>query len=480
MSNELDKQIGKKLGQYESEVDVDALWQTVRPPRRRRPWLLLLLLFGIVALAGGLWWTLGDVTTTGIDQPVATILNEQQSESSMDTGTIADENVENHTVQEQGIAENSFSSKTVNDEQQQGADLPPTFSVQEKSSVAAGNTEITSSNIAGNQQGDPNLIIDELADNTLKNELVEGAMLEENLIAEEHVSDLTQEAESSPQTLNILKEDYIVSVLPTLTASYLSIEQPVLLPSVPTPSVRRRKNDGLFTQIDVAYLAVQRTLEAADSSFSSDWSGRRIGSEKVLEGISADLSIGYRHRNGWQLRGGLGYTKINTVFSQTVTIQTVDTLEGLQTIIFNPDNTTDSVFGPVPFYETSTREKQTYNSFRQWELPLLAGYNFDLGALDLLVETGVRLQLNRTWEGTILNGETENTFQELSEQDWYRSGLNISLQGGVQLVYPLTPKVDILAGGSIRYSLQDFSNDTSPFKERYQLLGGQVSLRYKF
>ena len=56
MSNELDKHISEQLHRYESAVDAEAIWASVKPPRRRRPWLWMLLLLGVLSVAGGSWW----------------------------------------------------------------------------------------------------------------------------------------------------------------------------------------------------------------------------------------------------------------------------------------------------------------------------------------------------------------------------------------------------------------------------------------
>jgi hypothetical protein len=265
----------------------------------------------------------------------------------------------------------------------------------------------------------------------------------------------------------------------TFEAKYAGEKNELVEVTPAATAYRRSKNSPFFAQIDAAYFGLQRKLENKDS-LASDWANERANTEQLLEGLSADLSFGYRSRGGWQFRGGLGYTQLNTLFESTVTTQTVDTVQGLQLLIYGPGNSVDSIFGPVAYYETTTRAVQTYNSIRQWELPLLAGYNFELGRLTLLAEAGVRLQLSRSWEGRVFSPDLENNFQDLSATDWYRTGLGVSLQGGLQLAYPITSKLDVLVGGSIRYNLQDFSGDESPFRERYQLLGGQLSLRYRF
>jgi hypothetical protein len=56
MSNELDKHFGEQLRGYESELDAEALWQAVKPPRRSRWgwWILLIFLVGLGGTA--YWW----------------------------------------------------------------------------------------------------------------------------------------------------------------------------------------------------------------------------------------------------------------------------------------------------------------------------------------------------------------------------------------------------------------------------------------
>lgn len=501
MSNELDRHIGEKLGNYESAVDTDALWQAVQPPRRRRPWgwLLLLLLIG----AGtGFWLTWESDSSAEVITATAESNTSSTSRSSIST-SVADEKKMSSEKERNNLPLSASSSLPV--EEATAVDLRSTVepeNVADLSAKKAGRLENTPMTKAKEELGSAKTISLN-TEQQLENQLV----IESGQTSKDDLSAFP--AEKLEKDVEVLEASNSSTPLPTTNPGFNKNEtggfvKPVAEPLAPIAKLAfdlsylhslpesnhippvdllkgappGRKKQQWFAQMDAAYLFPQRELSAGAVPDSTTLVSDRASREEVLEGISVDLSVGVRRKVGWQLRAGLGYTQINILFSNSVTTQTVDTLDGLQMLVYGPDNSVDSIFGPVPFYETTLREKQTYNSFRQWEVPVLAGYNFELGAVELLIEGGLRMQLNRSWEGEVLYGE--EGLQDLASKDWYRSGLALSLQGGLQLAYPISDKLDVLAGGSVRYSLQDFSRDTAPFKERYQLLGGQVSLRYKF
>lgn len=481
MSNELDKHIGETLGRYESSVDAEALWQAVKPPKKRKPWLWFLLLASVITVAGGLWtWSAMKEQDQVVEDAPAMV---DHTLLSTETDTVL-------STLESGeeVAAIQRQQPTISDPTSTPVETKNTkqFSPATYMTKAAEEKEITTDGItvadklSTRYQEPKEVEIDQaIADLSI----ADNKMIVNSSEQSEEAAMLWSPIENPLLETDTRKERSFV-LTPAIKTLVFGVEHVgknnELIMAIPaTSAYRRSKNSPFFAQIDVAYFGLQRELESKDS-LAGDWASDRTNSEELLEGVSADLSFGYRSQRGWQVRGGLGYTQINTLFGNTVTTQTVDSVEGLQVLIYNADNSVDSIMGQIAYYETTTRLKQTYNSIRQWELPILAGYNFELGRLTLLAEAGVRLQLDRSWEGTVLNQDLESNFQDLSTTDWYRTGLGVSLQGGLQLAYPITSKIDILAGGSVRYNLQDFSSDASPFVERYQLLGGQLGLRYRF
>jgi len=349
MSNELDKHIGETLGRYESSVDAEALWQAVKPPRKRKPWLWLLLLAGVIAVAGGLWsWSAmkqQDQVVEG-DSPMVdhTVLSTEKDA----TFTIPEsgEEVASTSVQESAVSEMpdamSISSGT-----EKVKELPPATptnkATEEKEIAANGNTvnDKNSTTLTKPMKLEVNQSVVDLSKE--KTTVNSSDQNEEPVVVLSSLSESRQlDTEPNTETVPVLVAPAIETLVfgPEFTEEKeeLTIATPV------ASAYRRSKNSPFFAQIDVAYFDLQRKLENKDS-LNWDWASERTNSEQLLEGLSADLSFGYRSRSGWQFRGGIGYTQLNTLFASTVTTQTVDTVQGLTMLVYNPENSVDSIFG---------------------------------------------------------------------------------------------------------------------------------------
>lgn len=495
MSNELDKHISEQLHRYESAVDAEAIWAAVRPPRRRRPWFWVWLLAGVIAMSGGAWWLMSsgasEDTTASTNQPVPEL-------------QVTDSNTEQIGIDQSTTIEESSSS----------IDLPETnneaavsgIPVQESSLTGPasnsdleqqGQNQITRLQAEENRSAEPisstqeSLVESQMAENAPAEEQNSNhneqqlnaqitsaeAQIDEVLAATEQIGEeQTSEASASTASQRAFQSiDYRLD-----TPFGLLAERPFeLTKGISAEDYRRgrRKLSPWSVQLDAAYLLMDRELQSEVDSLSN-WVSARRTSESLLEAWSTDLSLGYAFHKNWQLRAGLGYTQINTRFGFNTTSTRIDSVDGLQVVIFNPDNTVDSIFGTIEAYETSERELKVHNSFRQWELPILLAYENGFGSLSLIAEAGARIRFSRSWEGRIFDASSEELLT-LEDQDWYRSSLGISLQAGVQVGYELTPQLQLRAGGTVRYTPTAFSKADLGFTEGYQLFGLQLGLRYQ-
>ena len=494
MSNELDKHISEQLHRYESAVDAEAIWASVKPPRRRRPWLWMLLLLGVLSVAGGSWWMLNDGqqdtgeigeqhTDSAASAAAPGSTTTTQGSTALASDDVAEEqmverfptaSVETAEIMERNTGQ-SFST----------AEFPSPKGIQKKTG-AASMPEETANNKYRIAEKSSETVLDEArfpaestaplaADESLGKE-GQGETAESTTAfpedSEPSVNDEVNTASLTRETVQAV--DYRLATRAGAISWPESAALSAVLLSEASSKRRKRRGSPWAIQADGAYLLVKREL-ASDSLGS--WIDRRLATEEVLEAYSADLGLGYAFHKNWQIRAGLGYTQINTAFSLLETSSRVDTAEGLQTIIFNPDSTVDSIMGPIEIYETTQRRREIYNSFRQWELPILVNYEAAFGRMSLIAEAGARLRFSRSWEGSLLNNSDEVV--SLEDQDWYRSGLGLSFQAGLQLGYEISPQWQVRVGGTFRYSPSDFSTEAMPFQERYQLRGLQLGIRYQ-
>ncbi|MEL7421961.1 MAG: hypothetical protein AAFN81_03170 [Bacteroidota bacterium] len=498
MSNELDKHFGDQLHAYESEVDAEAIWAAVRPPRRRRPWLWFFLLFGLLIGSGAAWWSMTD--TNSPDDLVDQAIQEQQT---MKVEQVIENNAERNT-DDNPIASNAEVSLT---------ETGFTTEEQPEQSVPAAENEITGQKKSVAREAEAGLaanttdlrteVQDDL-DTELAVQMPQAAAQEESTIAQAGLpSEIAPEAAATGSTsaeitdaeqdeMTVPSEEAPQSVtfetskgrdfaaigyrLPTPTEQLISnstLEEKLGIPELYRHG--RRSLSPWSVQVDGAYMAVRRTLEP-DSL--TPFISRRVATESVLDAWSTDLTVGYNWHQNWQLRTGLGYTQINTQFSLNETQVRIDTFLGVQTIVFNPNGTADTILGPVLQTETIERERRIYNSFRQWELPILVNYEATLGQLSVIAEAGVRLRLSRTWEGQVIMNQ-EDRVEPWENQDWYRINIGVGLQAGLHLGYELSQQLQLRAGATVRYTPTDFSTEQVGFKEGYQLGGLQLGLRYQ-
>lgn len=485
MSNELDKQISEKLHGYESAVDAEAIWAAVRPPRRRRPWLWLFLLFGVLGLAGAGWWQYsqqGDLVVAAATGDSSTSQVQPNTTSRANDSKIISEPVEQISAPETAHVPISEQQGDNAEQVVQSTAPAPVSNPLANQSIQTdvARSAATNNTAAANATG-ANKFTEHITPTNQIDESVVPLEVDSNKGLELAANEQSTEAKTSTigsdtnenelQAFNSI--DYRLATLKgLLSTSPEQLDEEIIPLDRYRPS--RRGGAPWSVQLDAAYLRMDRKL-ASDSL--SSWMDSRLATESTLEALSTDLTVGYAFHKNWQLRAGLGYTQINTQFSLNNTVSTVDTVEGLQVLIVNPDNTVDSIFGPIELYETSERNRKVYNSFRQLELPVLLSYESGFGRLSVIAEGGVRIRLRRTWEGMIMARNGEEVL-DLAEQDFYRTNIGFSLQAGLHLGYELSPNLQLRAGGTLRYSLKDFSLEDVAFQERYQLMGLQVGLRY--
>lgn len=488
MSNELDKHISERLHRYESAVDAEVIWDAVKPPRRRRPWFLLLLIFGGISLAGGLWWMLTQYHGASSDAESVEQIN--QKPTLKEGGTINQAILADQAAQEQqSTSKNSNTEKNSlipandkhlgegeranyhakHDEKQTGKALEQqettTFPSLQKTDIPKDDE------YKKGEQHIDEFHREDVINNTLPTQQKEGniALLLPN--------ETIKKEEKAPLSSTIRLLSPINQPLPTLL-DFLPSHTPKRNDTISYEKEMislSSKRSPWSIQTDLAYLWINRELSGADSI--NHWVNQRLATESVLEALNIDFSINYAFHNNWQLRLALGYTQINTSFTYENTTTKVDSIEGLQMLIFNLDNTVDSIYGPIGRHETAQRQLEIYNSFRQIELPILINYESRWGSLSLIAEAGARIRLHRNWEGQLagLNGEIAS----LEDQAWYRNGLGVSLQAGLQLGYTLSDQLQVRLGGTIRYSPTNFSKEEVNFEERYQLRGLQLGLSYQ-
>jgi len=478
MSNELDKHFKEKLGHYASDVDAEAIWAAVQPPQHRRRRLLLWWLLPALLIGGGAVWMWYDTTPTAVPHAPAT--------TAQATAPVAATTVDHAAASHQRVPHTTTPAPTQSAQSaQQNTAAPQHRTAAAVSSAGTPPSATAPKRLTGGaamaQQAtmaqDAQWIDNQPIGLSGQSEVVATAppAAIQSVAENTTQSSTSSTAENLPTDITTRANAGVASPIASLPLLPLAVVRADVLPTA-IPAAQRRRHQPYFMQLDATYHTLRQKL--ATDSFP-DWVAQRQSSERPLEALTLDLTAGYLHKTGWQVRVGLGYTRINTEMNSSITRVSVDSVEGLKCIVFLPYNAVDSVYGNVGVTITNTSQWRTFNSFRQVEVPVLVGYQWGAGAWTVLAEGGVRLRLSRTQEGRIL-AQDGVSIADLATLDTYRSGLGYSLQAGLTVGYAFHPQMRVQAGVVWQYHPQDFTTAEAKFSENYRMLGFSLGGRYVF
>lgn len=484
MSNEpLDKHFRDQLGDYRSPVDGEALWQALEPAvrKRRRPiaWWMVGLLFLAVGLLAWQWQAWAETEARVTEQEAARANLPEKMQPPREPRA-ADPNLD--------LMQLASTPDAAADEGQAPSRPAPAESVAD---MEAQPSQASSVKTSRRNATTANPINDEETTTPSNTQALDAAS---TAIAQETPKHRPAPSPVAPDPINRLTSgaDAGRRPGPASQARVALLEQPPLpLLSLPTedpsavtealagdlPSYGHRRSPWFF-QMRAGLFSSPRELTAQDS-LGYGWIDDRRETETTLEALSAELLLGYQHRRGWQLRTGVGLTEWTNRFEWVRSEEQTDTITGVTSIVINPGgDTTQVVEGPITRYRQLTYYKRTYNTLRQWDIPLLAAYQFGYGAWRFTVEGGLRFNIKQEAEGEVLNMEGE--VAPWAEVGQLRSSVGLSYQAGAAVGYPLTPRLQVQLGAQFRYFPQAFTEAGAAISERRQLLGGQLGIQWRW
>lgn len=507
-SEKSDKYIKETLHNYESPVDAEALWQAVKPPRRRSViwWWITGALLLLLSAGGWFWLDHADVSSSdvvGMEGSSGDVSTEVRVKESRTNDPVAGNSPDHSTVAELPAAQESqpmttqtlrkpTETTTLNERENRNIAIPGDHTDKAKTlSQASSVTQPVED--SSSPRTEPYRMAEQTVtprtEQVLSDDKLPSISEDESTVASADlptknteatvVNEPTDKEEDLQQSSAPVSGDP-VDLLPTLALG-LSSTPAKPLPSVesgevPSPRVKRKVSPW-SAQLSGGLYRLSRSFTMNDSLPHEQLDFRRQ-TEQPLEAISAELSLVYEHPSRFRLRTGLGWTSINTVFETNQMSSQIDTVIGIQAIYLSPAGDTTTVEGPIAAYQTIAYRKKHYNRIQHWDIPVLVGYQWSVGSWQLLIEGGVRFNLTQSVSGEVLDPELNRI--DLSESNRFRSRLGLSYQAGVGVGYALSPRLSVRADMNLRYFPQDFTPASAAIGERYQLLGGQLGVQYRF
>jgi hypothetical protein len=284
-------------------------------------------------------------------------------------------------------------------------------------------------------------------------------------------------------TLDLGESVQLTSALPTLPLHLFDLpladisiknslnSKPDLLTS------NRRKDWSAAVNLQGSISFVQRELVVKDS-FSYELLNSRKRTERELEAYQFGLGFTLQHRSGFNFSTGLNFTQINERFQLKTSVVKVDTVYDVKYLVINLSNDTVPIYGEVPFETKTTYQKAYYNKYRMFDVPLLVGYRHEGHDFSIGAQAGVFVNLNLATKGQFLKSTEEA--MNIDTAGIFKSNIGWSYYFGLTAGYMVNENLEFYASPFVRRYPKDFTTDSYAIRQRYNLYGLNVGVRYGF
>jgi hypothetical protein len=206
---------------------------------------------------------------------------------------------------------------------------------------------------------------------------------------------------------------------------------------------------------------------------------QRLESEAPLFFYGGNLMAGVMHTSGFYLLSGLSFTNIDERFEGRELRIEHDTIpDGVVHIFVNALNDTILTHGPLPVVHHIDVHRVAYNRLSMVDLPVIAGYRFNLSKLNLEMETGLFFNLRFDQLGYRYNEQGQ--FMELEGNSAFKNSSGVSIHGAFRANYQLGERAALGLALTGRYYPGSFLNDNSSIRENYWLHGLEFSFSRAF
>jgi hypothetical protein len=243
------------------------------------------------------------------------------------------------------------------------------------------------------------------------------------------------------------------------------------------PPFHRHNTWGAAMYLQGSISFVERGLSVKDT-YSYDLLKSRQKTERELEAYQVGLGFTLQHRSGLNFSTGLNYTQINEQFRFNDMVVKVDTVYDIKYLVVNLNDDTVAVYGEVPIETKTTYQKEYYNRYRMFDLPFLVGYRHEGHEFSVGAQAGVFVNLSLATKGQFLKTPTEAA--DIDRAGIFKSNIGWSYYFGLTAGYMVNDNLEFYASPFFRHYPKDFTKDGYMLRQRYNLYGLNVGVRYGF
>lgn len=235
----------------------------------------------------------------------------------------------------------------------------------------------------------------------------------------------------------------------------------------------RKKVPPLYAELysSVDYVTNRFSAEQEDLNYKEE----RDASQTQLEGYRAGLRLKFLTRSGLYFKAGVEVSAIRERFDRRETIERTEIRPNqLLETIYKPDSTI-LIYGNAPVQITENKIWKVWNTYRTVGIPLLVGYQTEVGKFTWGLELGGIYNVHYDFEGMLLN----SSLMPVAKPDYFKSRISSSLTGGVNVGYNLTQRMSLMAYASFKHNLSNINQSTNKVQQANTRMGLGLGLQFQ-
>ncbi len=471
--NELDQIFRDSLRDHKTALDKDRLWTAISSERKKRgiSYILkpvsLLVLVGLISAIGYRYITIDNQQTmVTVEEAIAKERNKIASKTAANNQRIL---TENDVLKTKSAAVQEINSNSISIAE------PNTKKLQLDSNTTSKKQALVNQNFSTNSQ-----TYISYADNnsTLENKSlpmsrqVTGANYTE--VKTEKVMPPANQTESSRAKTLISRTANLTQLANSAPKPFTTLRKPKQNKGSIECYDHRKKTHLLFLELySTVDFVRNRYGEVAGTDFS--YLTERKATQTQLEGYRAGLRLKYLTSSGFYLKTGLEVGLLKERFDKVITEEREEILPNQLLEVITQSDTTIYVYGNKPVTVIESKSWKVWNTYRSVGIPALVGYQTDKGKLSYGIELGATYNLLYSFEGMLLDTNLTPSL----DPDYFKTRINTSLTGGVNVGYKLSKRFSALAQLSFQHNLSSINNTSNLITQYNSQIGLGLGLQMK-
>lgn len=213
----------------------------------------------------------------------------------------------------------------------------------------------------------------------------------------------------------------------------------------------------------VDYINSQMQTSAQQTAYLDE----RKKTQSQREGYRSGVRLKYAFGNGLYVKTGLEAGLIREIFRVSKFETRTEILPNQLLEIIEKGDSTIYIYGNQEVTIESEKRWRVKNNYKSLGVPLLLGYQLQLGKLYVGLEGGAIYNLKYDFKGYLL----DNLNAPIDDPDFFKPSINTSVTGSLVLGFPLSRKVNFLTYCSAKHNLDSINNEAHEIQQKNTRLG---------